>query len=109
MASRLLPMTLTNGATAEIRAWPTPVPGLLIGERPLGGWVIASESDRTVIARFADPEAALACAIEIGPLAPWEKAGGGRLGLSRAVIGQIGAIVARWGGGKIDVKGEPRA
>jgi hypothetical protein len=102
-------VTLTNGATAEIRAWPTPVPGLLIGERPLGGWVIACESARAVIGLFGDPDAALACAIEIGPLAAWGSAGDGRLGMPRAVIDQAGAIIARWGGGRIDVKGAPRA
>lgn len=109
MASRPLPMTLTSGATAEIPAWPTPVPGLLIGLRPLGGWVIAVESHRSAIAMFADPEAALACAIEIGPLARWENAGDGRLAMPRAVIDEVARIVTRWGGDKINVKGEPRA
>jgi hypothetical protein len=56
----------------EIDAYPTPVPGLVIHEA-LGedGWSLTHVRSGTQIARFADPEAALACAIDLGPLGDW--------------------------------------
>jgi hypothetical protein len=106
---RTLTLTLTNGSLTEARAWLTPVPGLLIAERPLGGWVIACESARTSIAKFADPEAALACAIEIGPLARWESEtydGIRSIRGQRELYALIKAIVSRWGGGGPGSKGQ---
>jgi hypothetical protein len=61
----------------ELEGFPTGVPGLVVGLRPpTPGFTIAHLRSGTLIAAgFDDPEAALAAARMLGPLAEWTRTG----------------------------------
>lgn len=91
--------------TVPVQGAPTPVPGLWVACHPRGGYMIVHEGSGCVIGSdYADPEAALAAATEIGPLADWTVVSDTQMHLPGAVIDQIDAIVKRWGGSGIEVK-----
>jgi hypothetical protein len=81
-----------------VPAAPTPVDGLWVGRHPRGSWMIVHRPSQCVVGSgYGDPEAALACAMEIAPLADWSSCPEPRMGLPRAVCDQIDGIVKRWG------------
>lgn len=96
------------GGTRVIPAAPTPVPGLWVGDDT--GWgasdryVIVHKHSGRIVGRYAHPEAALACAREIGPLADWDVEVT-KMCLPSALCDRIDAIVKRWGGDGIEIAG----
>jgi len=89
-----------------VPAAPTPVEGLWVGQHPRGGWMVVHKPSQCVVGSgYADPETALACAIEIGPLTDWAGCPEPRVTLPRAVCDQIDAIVRRWGSDGILISG----
>ena len=90
-----------------VQGAPTPVPGLWVAGHPRGGWMIVHKGSGCIVgADYSDPEAALAAAIEVGPLADWTVVTGTRMYLPDAVISKIDTIVQRWGASGIEIKGE---
>jgi hypothetical protein len=83
----------------------TPVPGLWVACHPRGGYAIVHEASGCVVGSdYSDPEAALAAAVECGPLADWSApCDDGRMELPSAVVDQLDAIIRRWGGSGITV------
>jgi hypothetical protein len=81
---------------AAIDAFPTPVPGLVIHAAPNqpGDWwaVTHAASGCAVSSYLPSPEAALACAVDLGRLADWTLPMGLLYG-----IGGVDAILYRWG------------
>jgi hypothetical protein len=82
---------------------PTPVPGLWVGRHPGGGYVIAHKPGESVIGRYADAEAALACALELGAFTDWAVITEPSVHMPMATIRKIDAVVRRWGGNGIEV------
>jgi hypothetical protein len=78
-------------------AFPTPVAGLVIHEAPNqpGDWwsVTHAASGGALSSYLPSPEAALACAIELGMLADWTQP----LGVLRGSVPGVGEILWRWG------------
>jgi hypothetical protein len=95
----------TLGTTVELAAAPTPTPGLWVAVDPDGGYLLVHEPSQSALSRrFRDSEAALAAAIDIAAMADWGASIEDRMLLSRAIIDQISATVARWGGDRIAVQ-----
>ena len=90
---------------------PTPVPGLWVACHPRGGYAIVHEGSGCLVGSgYSDPEAALAAVMECGPLADWAVSGDDdRMELPLAVIERIDAIVRRWGGNGVVIKGKGEA
>lgn len=98
-----------TGRMVPLHGAPTPVPGLWVGCHPRGGYAIVHKGSGCVVGSgYDDPEAALAAAVEVGPLADWEASGSdGLMPLPIAAIDRIDAIVKRWGGDGVTVKRLP--
>jgi hypothetical protein len=87
-------LTASGNLETEVDACLTPTPGLVIHEAVgAEGWVITHSSSGFGVARFADPEAALAAATELGALADWS----GPVDLDAALASGAAAVAARWG------------
>ena len=94
-----------GGRPVPVQGAPTPVTGLWVACHPRGGWMLVHEGSGCIVgADYSDPEAALAAAIEVGPLADWTVATGTQMHLPGAVISQIDTIVQRWGASGIEIK-----
>lgn len=78
----------------EVDAYPTPTPGLMVHEALLtGGWMITHAASGCGVARFGDPEAALAAATDLGTLADWTRP------VDLASVSESGSAIVcqRWG------------
>ena len=94
----------------DVTAVPTPVPGLLVAEDPGFGFSVIHHSGVGVALDFGSPEAALACAEAIAPLADWSAS---VLDVTAALILDQAAVDAiidarrRWGGGGLGAAAAP--
>jgi len=86
-------------------ASPTPAPGLWVGIHGGGGCIIVHRRSQRVVGRYPDAEAALACAVQIGPLADWAGCDDPCVSLPLEACDQIDSIVKRWGGEGVSVAG----
>lgn len=102
-------LRLIGGGETEATAAPTPVVGLLVGYNSLRpGYMIIHEPTRSVVgSRFPSAEAALACAVEIGPMlisgVIAESATRVSIGIPRAECERVDAIVKRWHGDGVSI------
>jgi hypothetical protein len=74
----------------------TPVPGLYV-VRSEYGWPIVHVRSGLLVGTYEDPEAALACAIDLGPLWDWTQAAAGLRLLPRELKDEIVSTCRRWG------------
>jgi hypothetical protein len=83
-----------DGSRMEVDAYPTPTPGLFIhgSVDDSSTWTIAHQASGLILARFADPEAALACAIDLGSITDWARAVD-----EPAIRDRARAVLIRWG------------
>lgn len=82
-----------------VDAFPTPVPGLVIHRavnQPGDWWSVSHAPSGTAVSSYLpSPEAALACAADLGRLADWAQP----LDRLRGRVHGVGEILARWGAG----------
>ncbi len=102
-----LGVRLLDAATAEVDAYPTPVPGLVIHAVPEadGLWAVTLDwCGVAVCPGFLAPEAALGAAIDMGPLADWTRPTD-----REAIYDRMSMIVTRWGALDVPVLSDDEA